>query len=106
MTRKSGSSEPRVTRAAYRQREMIWLGGDCAFSARVHRGGRAAVASSRRCIRGVELLNHPQANPPKRVDINAPSFSPAPVSPGLPYFTERGSGPPLLLVHGVIITGE
>jgi 3-oxoadipate enol-lactonase len=25
---------------------------------------------------------------------------------GLPYFTERGSGPPLLLVHGVMITGE
>jgi 3-oxoadipate enol-lactonase len=24
----------------------------------------------------------------------------------LPYFTERGSGPPLLLVHGVMITGE
>jgi len=22
------------------------------------------------------------------------------------YFTERGSGPPLLLVHGVMITGE
>ncbi len=25
---------------------------------------------------------------------------------GLPYFTERGSGSPLLLVHGVMVTGE
>ena len=25
---------------------------------------------------------------------------------GLPYFTERGSGPPLLLVHGLMVTGE
>jgi len=24
----------------------------------------------------------------------------------LPYFTERGSGPPLLLVHGLMVTGE
>src|SRR5512136_1231647 len=27
-------------------------------------------------------------------------------SPGLVYFTERGSGPPLLLVHGLMMTGE
>src|SRR5450432_4464834 len=27
-------------------------------------------------------------------------------SSGLPYFTERGSGPPLLLVHGLMVTGE
>lgn len=27
-------------------------------------------------------------------------------SGALPYFTERGSGPPLVLVHGVMVTGE
>ena len=27
-------------------------------------------------------------------------------SSGLPYFSERGSGPPLLLVHGLMVTGE
>lgn len=26
--------------------------------------------------------------------------------PGLLYYTERGSGPPLLLVHGLMVTGE
>src|SRR5512135_960652 len=31
---------------------------------------------------------------------------PGPVSPDLLYFTERGSGPPLLLVHGLMATGE
>lgn len=27
-------------------------------------------------------------------------------SSGLLYFTERGEGPPLLLVHGLMVTGE
>src|SRR5512133_596346 len=30
----------------------------------------------------------------------------AAASSGLLYFTERGSGPPLLLVHGLMVTGE
>jgi 3-oxoadipate enol-lactonase len=30
----------------------------------------------------------------------------APASSELLYFTERGSGPPLLLVHGLMVTGE
>lgn len=33
-------------------------------------------------------------------------MSSAPASPELLYFTERGSGPPLLLVHGLMVTGE
>jgi 3-oxoadipate enol-lactonase len=33
-------------------------------------------------------------------------MSSALVSPELLYFTERGSGPPLLLVHGLMVTGE
>jgi 3-oxoadipate enol-lactonase len=33
-------------------------------------------------------------------------MSSAPASSQLPYFTERGSGPPLLLVHGLMVTGE
>jgi 3-oxoadipate enol-lactonase len=33
-------------------------------------------------------------------------MSPAPVSSQLLYLTERGSGPPLLLVHGLMVTGE
>lgn len=33
-------------------------------------------------------------------------MSPTSASSGLLYFTERGSGPPLLLVHGLMITGE
>jgi len=32
--------------------------------------------------------------------------SSAPASSELVYFTERGSGPPLLLVHGLMVTGE
>ena len=31
---------------------------------------------------------------------------PALMPAGLVSFTERGSGPPLLLIHGVMITGE
>src|SRR5512135_434393 len=33
-------------------------------------------------------------------------MSPALASPDLLYFTERGSGSPLLLVHGLMVTGE
>ena len=33
-------------------------------------------------------------------------MSSAVASSGLLYFTERGSGPPLLLVHGLMVTGE
>jgi pimeloyl-ACP methyl ester carboxylesterase len=33
-------------------------------------------------------------------------MSSALASPELLYFTERGSGPPLLLVHGLMVTGE
>src|SRR5512135_2660775 len=33
-------------------------------------------------------------------------MSPALASPDLLYFTERGSGSPLLLVHGLLVTGE
>ncbi len=33
-------------------------------------------------------------------------MNPAPASSGLLYFTERGAGPPLLLVHGLMVTGE
>jgi pimeloyl-ACP methyl ester carboxylesterase len=34
------------------------------------------------------------------------AMSSAPASAQLLYFTERGSGPPLLLVHGLMVTGE
>jgi pimeloyl-ACP methyl ester carboxylesterase len=34
------------------------------------------------------------------------AMSSAPASSQLLYFTERGSGPPLLLVHGLMVTGE
>jgi pimeloyl-ACP methyl ester carboxylesterase len=33
-------------------------------------------------------------------------MSSAPSPLGLPFFTEHGSGPPLLLVHGLLVTGE
>ncbi|MDI1431808.1 alpha/beta fold hydrolase [Polyangium sorediatum] len=33
-------------------------------------------------------------------------MNPVPVPSDLVYFTERGSGPPLLLIHGLMITGE
>ena len=33
-------------------------------------------------------------------------MSSAPESSQLLHFTERGSGPPLLLVHGLMVTGE
>jgi pimeloyl-ACP methyl ester carboxylesterase len=33
-------------------------------------------------------------------------MSAAPASPDLLHFTERGAGPPLLLVHGLMVTGE
>src|SRR5438034_7239621 len=34
------------------------------------------------------------------------SMSSAVTSSGLLYFSEHGSGPPLLLVHGLMVTGE
>jgi hypothetical protein len=33
-------------------------------------------------------------------------MSSAPASADLLYFIERGSGPPLLLVHGLMVAGE
>jgi len=34
------------------------------------------------------------------------SIDPAGASPDLPFYIERGSGPPLVLVHGLMVTGE
>jgi 3-oxoadipate enol-lactonase len=41
-----------------------------------------------------------------RKQLSEAAMSSGLASSGLLYFTERGSGPPLLLVHGLMITGE
>jgi pimeloyl-ACP methyl ester carboxylesterase len=49
----------------------------------------------------------PFAHEPLTVRTEAEAaMSSAPASSQLLYFTERGSGPPLLLVHGLMVSGE
>ncbi len=45
-----------------------------------------------------EIVNH--------ITGNEYAMNSAPASSQLLYFTEQGSGPPLLLVHGLMVTGE
>jgi pimeloyl-ACP methyl ester carboxylesterase len=49
----------------------------------------------------------PYADEPLHVRTETEAaMSSAPASPDRLYFTERGSGPPMLLVHGLMVTGQ
>jgi pimeloyl-ACP methyl ester carboxylesterase len=61
------------------------------------------------------LRRYSRQSPVQRVDLQLAAsvgrcreaaMSSVPASSDLLYFTERGSGPPLLLVHGFMVTGE